>query len=55
MPFGTVAHAPSQGQGAPLLNDVEHQRQAAPADDPAIHDHDKRLEGSLLQQEIDRG
>jgi hypothetical protein len=49
MPFGTLAHAPRQGQGAPLLDHVEHQRQAATADDTAIHDHHKRLESSLRQ------
>ena len=43
MPFGTLTHAPRQGQGAPLLDDVEPQRQAATADDTAIHDHHKRL------------
>jgi hypothetical protein len=49
MPFGTVAHAPRQGQRAPLLDHMEHQRQAATADDTALHDHHKRLERSLRQ------
>ena len=49
MPFGTVAHTPRQGQSAPLLDDVEHQRQAAPADDTAIHDHHQGLESQLGQ------
>jgi len=43
MPFGTVAHAPRQGQGAPLLDHVDHQRHATTADDTAIHDHHQRL------------
>lgn len=43
MPFGTVAHAPRQGQGAPLLDHVDHQRHAPTADDTAIHDHHQRL------------
>ena len=43
MPFGTLAHTPRQGQGAPLLDHVEHQCQAATADDTAIHDHHKCL------------
>ena len=43
MPFGALAHAPRQGQSAPLIDHVEHQRQAATADDTAIHDHHKGL------------
>ncbi len=43
MPFGTVAHAPRQGQGAPLLDHVDHQRHATTADDTAIHDHHQRF------------
>src|SRR5215813_5429997 len=42
-PFGTVAHTPRQGQGAPLILDVEQQRQAATTDDTAIYDHHLRL------------
>jgi len=53
MSFGTLAHAPREGQGASLLDDVEHQRQAATANDTALHDHDQRLEGSLRQQDLD--
>ena len=45
MPFGTLAHAPRQGQGTSFIDDVEHQREAATADDAAIHDHNQRLEG----------
>ena len=37
MPFGTVAHAPRQGQGTSLLDPVEPQRQAATTNDPALH------------------
>jgi hypothetical protein len=49
MPFGTLAHAPRQGQRAPLIDHMEQQRQAATADDTAIHDHHKRLERSRRQ------
>jgi len=55
MPFGTLAHAPRQGQRAPRINPVEHQCHAATADDTALHAHHQRVEGSLRQQEIDRG
>jgi hypothetical protein len=43
MPFGALAHAPRQGQSAPLLDHVEPQRHAATADDTAIHDYSQRL------------
>ena len=45
MPFGTVADAPRQGQRASLIDHMEHQRQAAPADNTAIHDHHQGLYG----------
>ena len=51
MPFGTLAHAPSQGQGAPLRDHVEQQRQATTAADTAIQDHHQRLSGSRRQEE----
>ena len=46
MPLRTVAHAPRQRQGAPLLDHVDHQRQATTAAAAAIHDHHQRLSGS---------
>ena len=53
MPWGTVAHAPRQGPRAPLIDHMEQQRQAAPADDTALHDPHKRLERSRRQEKID--
>ena len=43
MLFGTVAHAPRQGQLAPLIDHVKYQRHAATPDATAIHDHHPRL------------
>ena len=43
MPCGTLAHAPRQRQGAPLIDHMDHQRQATTADDAIIHDHHQRL------------
>ena len=46
-PFGALAHAPRQRQGAPLQDHVDPQGHTATADDTAIHDPDQRLEGSM--------
>jgi hypothetical protein len=54
MPFGTLTHAPREGQGAPLIDHVEHERQAPPADDTAIHDEHHRLQGEMTQQDVRR-
>jgi hypothetical protein len=45
MPFGTVAHTPGQGQGAPLIDHVDHECHAATPDHTAIHDDHQRLQG----------
>ena len=55
MPLGTVAPTPREGQGAPLRDHVEPQCQAAPAAGTALHDYHQGLEGSLCQEERDRG
>jgi hypothetical protein len=50
-PCGTVAHTPRQGQGAPLLDHVEHQRPAPTADDTALPAHHQPLAGARRQEE----
>jgi hypothetical protein len=49
MPLRALPHAPRQRQGTPLIDDWEHQRHTATADDTAIHHQHERLEGSMQQ------
>lgn len=55
MALGPLAPTPRPGQGAPLLDDVEPPRQAAPAAAPALHAHHKRVQGSRGAHESDSG
>jgi hypothetical protein len=52
VPLRGLAHAPSQRQGSPFIDDMDHQRGTPTAHAAAIHDEHHCLQGEMTQQDV---